>query len=469
MSWFSLRTLLRSVYFALAAALCLPATAAKPNIVYIMADDLGWKDPGFRGGRALTPNLDELAARATSMNQFYVQPYSTQTRAALLTGRYPMRYGLQTQSILPTSQFGLPAEERTLAQGLKEAGYRTAFIGKWLLGHAKPEFWPTKRGFDYFYGTLSGTVDYTLKKGAKNDWRRMEQSAKEEGYVTTLLGRDAAAWIDKQDAGAPFFVLLAFAAPNGTPSAPPVFLDRYAHEKDEARRNYLAAVSALDEAIGLVRAALDRKKLGDSTLIIFHSDNGGAMPTKFAKGDGDVKKGVADNDVLREGMGSLYEGAVRGFALANWPNTIPENTVSSDIIHVTDMYPTLLGLAGGKAEHAKALDGVDIWPVLRDKQLSARKDVLINVEDLRGALRRGEWKLVVHAALPSRVELFQLSADPEEAENRAERDPERVREMLATLNQYAYEMVPAKFLEELAKPHTTEVPVYWGHNPVRRQ
>ncbi len=440
-----------------------------PHIVYILADDLGAKDPAFRGGQALTPNLDKLAAGATSLNQFYVQPYSTQTRAALLTGRYPMRYGLQTQSILPSSQYGLPPEERTLGQALKEAGYRTAFIGKWQLGHSKPEYWPTKRGFDYFYGSLSGGIDYALKKNAKADWRRMEQLIREEGYITTLLGNDAAAWIEKQDPSKPFFLMLAFAAPQGNASAPKAYLDRYPAEKDEARRNYLAAVSALDDAVGNVLTSLEKKHSLENTLIVFHSDNGGAVPTKFATGDGDVKKPAADNDVLRDGMGSLYEGGVRTFALLRWPSKFGEKEASSDLVHVCDLFPTLVSLAGGKIEQTRPLDGVNIWPLLAERQLSPRKEVLINVEDLRGAIRVGEWKLIVHAALPSRVELFQLSSDPEEAENRAEQNTDRVKELLAALNKYAYDMAPSKYLEELYKPHTQELPVYWGYNPSRRQ
>jgi arylsulfatase A-like enzyme len=462
----------KAIHVAFALALGLAAVSApaadQPNIVYIMADDLGSKDPGFRGGEAQTPNLDKIAAGGTSLNQFYVQPYSTQTRAALLTGRYPMRYGLQTQSILPSSEFGLPTEERTLAQALKEAGYRTAFVGKWQLGHAKPEFWPTKRGFDYFYGTLSGDVDYTLNKRSKNDWRRMERPLRESGYVTTLLGNDAATWINKQKTDKPFFLLLAFAAPQGDPSAPKPYLDKYASEKDEARRNYLAAVSALDDAVGDVVAALEKKQLLDKTLIVFHSDNGGAVPTKLPTGDGDVKRAMANNDTLREGKGSLYEGGVHGFALVHWPNIIWEKSINTDMIHVTDMYPTLLGVAGGNLEQPKKLDGLSFWPVLTEKTLAPRKEVLINVEDLRGAIRVGEWKLIVHSALPSRVELFQLSADPEEAENRAEREPDRVKDMLTTLNNFAYEMTPSKYLEALAKPHKADIPIYWGSNPTRR-
>jgi hypothetical protein len=200
--------------FAAVAAL-LPGVAAiaadAPNIVVILADDLGWKDVGFNRGELRTPNLDRLAAGGATLSAFYAQPYSTQTRAALLTGRYPMRYGLQSGSIQSASQYGLPAEERTLAQALKERGYRTAFVGRWQLGHATPEYWPTRRGFDHFYGTLSGQVQAQLRKGGKVDWRRNDQVLKEEGYLTTLLAKEAIGLIDRH---APVPVHgLAFTAP----------------------------------------------------------------------------------------------------------------------------------------------------------------------------------------------------------------------------------------------------------------
>ena len=182
-------SLFMALCLALACALPLHA-ADKPNIVYLIADDLGNRDPGFQGGKFSTPNLDKLAAGGATLKSFYVQPFSSQTRAALLTGRYPMRYGLQTMSIVASSRFGLPTEERTLAQGLKDAGYRTAFIGKWQLGHARPEFWPTRRGFDYFYGTLSGEVqDQVRKSSSGSDWRRNDQVVKEDGVVTQLLAK----------------------------------------------------------------------------------------------------------------------------------------------------------------------------------------------------------------------------------------------------------------------------------------
>jgi arylsulfatase A-like enzyme len=145
-----------------------------------------------------------------------------------------------------------------------------------------------------------------------------------------------------------------------------------------------------------------------------------------------------------------------------------DKTVLSDMAHVVDMYATLLKLGGGKDQGDKKIDGLDLWPMLTEKQAGPRKEVLINVEDLRGAIRVGEWKLVVHAAMPSRIELFQLSNDPEEAENRVERESERLKEMMGKLNEYAYDMAPAKYLEELGKPHSAEIPTYWGHNPARK-
>jgi arylsulfatase A-like enzyme len=441
-------------------------TAQKPHILYILADDLGWQDVGFHGGKIQTPNLDKLAAGGAVLNAFYVQPFSSQTRAALMTGRYPMRYGLQTLSILPSSQFGLPADERTIAQALKEVGYRTAFIGKWQLGRSKPELWPTKRGFDYFYGALSAQDDYMIRKASKSDWRRGEHPVDEEGYVTALLAKDAVDLINKHDLGIPLFLLVSFTAPAAPYGAPKEFVDRYAAIKDDARRNYAAAVTALDEAVGQLTAALERKAMLDGTLVIFHSDNGGAVPTKFPTGDGDVNQVAADNGIYREGKGSVYEGGVRVVALASWPGKIQEKTVVTGLLHVTDMYATLLKLAGASLEQPKTPDGLDVWPTLARGQLSPRKEILLNVEALRGAIRVGEWKLVVRASLPSKLELFDVANDPEEADNQAGAYPERTKEMLARLNAYAYDMAPAKYLEDLTK--CGEVPMYWGDNPLRR-
>ena len=442
--------------------------ADRPNIVYILADDLGWDDVGFHGSAIQTPNLDRLAHGGAILNAFYVQPFSTQTRAALMTGRYPMRYGLQTATILPSSRFGLPVEERTLAQVLKEAGYTTAYIGKWQLGHSKPEFWPTNRGFDYFYGSLSGKADAVLDNTAAADWRRGIVPLKERGYVTALLGKDAVSVISKQDPARPLLLVLSFAAPASPHAAPKELLEKYRDIQDHARRRYAAAVTAVDDAVGSVMNALERNRMLDNTLVVFHSDNGGALPTRFPTGDADVQSFAADNGIFREGRGSLYEGGVRVVAMASWRGKIKAKTVVTDMLHVTDMYSTLVNLAGASVKHAEKVDGVDQWPALADGRRGARNEILLNVEEFRAALRVGEWKLVVHAALPRMVELFDISNDPEEAQNLADRNAERVSQMLVKLNDYAYEMVPAAYLEELASTKSGQTPIFWRYNPVRR-
>lgn len=449
----------------LLAVSCLPTStpaAGPPNIVYLLADDLGWKDAGFHGSTLRTPNLDRLAAGGAVLNAFYVQPLSTQTRAALLTGRYPMRYGLQTQGIVSTTRYGLPVEERTLAQALKEAGYRTAFLGTWQLGHSSREFWPTKRGFERFYGSLSGVAGAQVSRKARADWHRDEQALKEDGAVSALLAREAASLIDRQDAR-PLFMVVAFNAPANAQGMPKEWLDRYADIEDKERRAYAAGVSALDAAVGGIVAALDRRRLLDNTLIVFHTDNGGGVPTRLPTGETDGLSNAADNGPFREGRGSLYEGGVRGIALASWPGQIKPGTVVSDMLHVVDWYPTLLKLAGASAEQKRKPDGLDIWPVLAQRQRTPHQDLPLDVEDFRGAIRVGEWKLIVHTALPARIELFDISNDPEEAENRAEAYPDRVKDALARLNAYAYDMAPAKYLEDIPGLK----PLLLRHNPAR--
>jgi arylsulfatase A-like enzyme len=165
--------------------------AESPNIVHIVADDLGWKDVGFNGCMDIkTPNLDKLAAEGAKLSQFYVQPMCTPTRAALMTGRYPFRYGLQTAVIPSVSAYGLDTTEWLMPQCLKEAGYKTAIIGKWHLGHADTKYWPKQRGFDYQYGAMIGELDYfTHEEHGVLDWYRDNKPVREKGYTTLLIGK----------------------------------------------------------------------------------------------------------------------------------------------------------------------------------------------------------------------------------------------------------------------------------------
>jgi arylsulfatase A-like enzyme len=281
------------------------------NILYIVADDLGWKDVGFHGSDIKTPNLDALAAKGAKLEQFYAQPMCTPTRAAIITGRYPMRYGLQTAVIPQGHTYGLAVDEWLLPQALKDAGYQTAIIGKWHLGHADRKFWPLQRGFDYQDGPLIGEIDYfSHKVDGKVDWYRNNEVVEEEGYSTTLLGNDAVRLIQEHDPNLPLFLYLAFNAVHTPFQAPQNYLDQYKNIEDPSRRAYAASATAMDEQIGRVVAVLEQKKMLDNTLIFFQSDNGGTRDPLFAGAITDMSKVVlpADNGAYRDGKGSLYEG-----------------------------------------------------------------------------------------------------------------------------------------------------------------
>jgi len=207
----------------------------KPNIVYILSDDQGWKDVGYHGSDIKTPNIDKLAATGARLEQFYVQPMCTPTRAALLTGRYPIRYGLQTFVIPSSGTYGLATDEWLLPQALKEAGYKTAIIGKWHLGHVDKKYWPRQRGFDYQYGPLIGELDYfTHEQHGVVDWYRDNKLVKEKGYTTTLLGNDAVKFINESNTVTPFFLYLTFNAPH-TPYQAPARAARAARHAQRGR------------------------------------------------------------------------------------------------------------------------------------------------------------------------------------------------------------------------------------------
>src|SRR5499426_1797932 len=255
----------------------------KPNILFIVADDLGWKDVGFHGSDIKTQNLDKLAAGGAKLEEFYVQPMCTPTRAALMTGRYPFRYGLQTAVIPSVSAYGLDTTEWLMPQCLKDAGYKTAIIGKWHLGHADKKYWPRQRGFDYQYGAMIGELDYfTHDEHGVLDWFRDNKPVREKGYTTTLIGDDAVKFINAQDPGKPFYLYLTFNAPHTPYQAPQEYIDRYKNITEPTRRTYAAMVTCMDDEVGRVVAALDKKGLRDNTLILFHSDNGGTRNAMFA-------------------------------------------------------------------------------------------------------------------------------------------------------------------------------------------
>lgn len=432
------------------ALLLLPAPlfadAPKPHIVYFVADDLGWKDVGYHGGEIKTPNIDQLAETGVRLEQFYVQPVCSPTRSSLMTGRYPIRQGLQVGVIRPWADYGLPLEERTLAQALKEAGYYTSICGKWHLGLHERDYLPTQRGFDHQYGHYCGALDYfTHERDGGHDWHRNDKAVYDEGYTTTLLGNEAVGLIEHHIPETPLFLYVPFNAPHTPLQVPDEYLEPYQHIEDQKRQKFCGMVACVDEVIGQVVAALEAKGMRENTLILFHSDNGG--PTRLG----------ADNGPLRGGKGSLYEGGVRVPCVMNWPGHLESGEVKG-LMHAVDMYPTLITLAGGSIEQRLPLDGKDAWEMIAAGEASPREEILHNLTPGARALRLGDWKLVI---AQKNVELFNIAEDPYEKVNLAEQEPQRVKELQARLNELAAEAVPPRN-DDGAKPEDFTTPKIWG-------
>ena len=447
--------------FCLAWLVAMPAVAAgtsRPNVIVILADDLGNADLGYRGSDIMTPNIDTLAKEGVRLESFHGMPVCTPSRAALMTGRYPMRYGLQTLVIFPNHSYGLPTDERTLPQALKEAGYRTMMVGKWHLGHADRKYWPQNRGFDTFYGNLVGEVDYfTKSRGGLVDWQRDGKFFQEEGYYVTLIGDEAVKLIDRQKKNEPFFLYFASLSPHAPYQATKADEDRYASAiKDPTRRTYAAMITSLDDQVGRIVAALDKRGLRENTLIVFSSDNGGPRSAVIASGAhspeeraaGGVKQESlpASNGDLRGGKGSLYEGGVRTPTILNWPGRLKPRVVNEPL-HMVDIMPTVLALAGAKGSPDKPLDGKDIWATVTEGGPSPHDDILVNVEAFRGAIIKGKWKLVKIALLPGKTELFDLTADPGEKTDVAAQNPEVVRDLESRLIAYAKQQKPSEWMK----------------------
>jgi arylsulfatase A-like enzyme len=469
-----------SLAVSLIALVAVPSRAAdapRPNVLFIVADDMGFADVGFNGGKEIkTPHIDSIAAAGARFDAFYVQPLCSPTRASLMTGRYPMRYGLQTGVVRPWAEYGLPLEERMLPAALKEAGYATAIVGKWHLGHLTPDYLPTHRGFDTQYGHYNGAIDYfTHIRDGGLDWHRNDHALREEGYSTTLLAAEAARILKQHDGTKPLFLYVPFNAVHSPHQVPDKYKQPYA-SLPEPRRTYAGMLAAMDEGIGAILAALDEKKLRDNTLIVFTSDNGGAGPGR-----------VTDNTPLRAGKGTVYEGGVRVAACAAWAGQIPAGSTVKQPFHMVDFYPTLLNLAGASLEQKLPLDGKDAWATIAKGAPSPHEEILLNTSPSNGAIRVGDWKLVVNgakadnedgpetpatnanagrpkqrkqaAAAGDDVELFNVADDISEKHNLARENPEKVTDLRKRYDAFAAQAVPPK-----AKPKAPgfKSPAVWG-------
>jgi arylsulfatase A-like enzyme len=444
------------------AAIQARAADAPPNVVVLLADDLGRADCGFMGGTQIrTPHLDRLAGAGAKLDAHYVQPVCSPTRAGLLTGRYPMRHGLQVGVVRPWARYGLPLEERTLPQALQEAGYATGIVGKWHLGHFERAYLPTRRGFDFQYGHYNGAIDYfTHERDGGFDWHRDDAASRDEGYSTRLIGREAARFVAEHGGRRPFFLYVPFNAVHAPHQAPAETVAQYPDLKGD-RRLYAAMLAEMDAAVGEIVAAVEAAGVRSNTMFLFSSDNGGPAPGR-----------VTDNGPFRAGKGTLYEGGVRVAAFATWDGHIPAGATVPDPIHVVDWYPTLLKLAGAPAAQPLAVDGVDVGPTLTAGRRLPERTILLNAAPAAGAVRRGDWKLVVRrgredpddgdataAAGRETVELYHLGEDPSETQDRAAREPAVVRELRAALDAFAAQAVPPR---ARPKPPGFVAPRVWG-------
>ena len=417
-------TIFNAVFLALISIGQAAESPAKPNILIIVADDLGYADVGFHGCKDVpTPNLDALAASGVRFTNGYVSgPYCSPTRAGLLTGRYQQRFGHEFNPSEPAD--GLPLGEATLADRLKTAGYATGLIGKWHLGEL-PAMAPPKRGFDEFFGFLSGGHSYFTS----GQILRGSEEVKEMDYTTDAFGREAVAFIEKHTAH-PWFLYLAFNAVHTPMHATEDRLAKFANITNGQRRTYDAMLLAMDEAIGVVR-----KKLGDSgmdknTLVCFISDNGG--PTM--KG---VTINGCRNEPLRGSKRTTLEGGIRVPFVVSWKDKIKPAVYDQPVIQL-DLHSTALALAGVQQKPEWKLDGVNLLPFLTGEKSGAPHDALYWRLGKQMALRMGDWKLVRYdnhvdlgTAGVSSAKLYNLANDIGEMNDLAAAQPEKVKDMQA--------------------------------------
>lgn len=407
----------------------------KPNIVVIMADDLGTGDVGWHGGPYKTPHLDRLAKESVRLEQHYSLPVCSPTRSSLLSGRFNSRFGCTN----PTNARVFPFDTVTLASALKSVGYETALVGKWHLG-SKSEWGPQKYGFDHSYGSLAGGVtsySHVYKMGEfATTWHRDGKLIEETGHVTDLLTRDAIAFLETKRSG-PFFLYVPYTAVHLPIDEPKEWLDLYAKEPDLAVRQYGACVSHLDNGVGKILAALTRLGLRENTIVLFISDNGGSIgtqnnDTKYA-GTHPTFKIPARNDPFRAGKGTVYEGGIRTPGLISWPGRLKARAENAPI-HVADWFPTFAGLAGYRPEKDLKWDGLDRWPILTGAtQAQPRVLYWLGPGGNSLALRQGDLVLIRQKGKPD--QLYDLATDPSQKEDLAMKRPEEVKKLVVVLEE----------------------------------
>lgn len=424
------------------------APRPKPNIVILLADDLGYGELGCQGNPEIpTPHIDSIARAGVRFTNGYVSaPYCCPSRAGLLTGRYQTRFGHERnatgkQNLLP--HVGLPLSETTLAARLRTAGYRSAVIGKWHLG-ATEKFHPLNRGFDEFYGFLHeghfyvpppypGVASHLRPKeppyDADNPLLRNRTVIEEPQYLTSALAREAVAFIDRNKQS-PFFIYVPFNSVHSPMQATDEDMKRFARIADPHRRVFAAMLASLDDAVGRILAKLKAEKLDQNTLVIFLSDNGGP-----------VQELTSSNAPLRGQKGQLYEGGIRIPFAMRWPGRIRSNVTCNDPVHSCDLVPTALAAAGLPAEDPGKTDGINLLPL---SGLRPARTLYWRYSNAK-ALRQGDWKIVQQIGPRDGEkpwELYNLTRDISETNDLAAADPARVKAMSDAWDALDRQMVP---------------------------
>jgi len=467
------------------------ATAAQPNVIVILADDLGWNDVGFHGGDIDTPSLDRLAAEGMQLDRFYTTPICSPTRAALMTGRNPMRLGVAYATIMPWYTNGIHPDEEFLPQSFLAAGYQTAMVGKWHLGHAQQTYHPNERGFEHFYGHLHTEVGYfpPFENQGGIDFQRNGQTIDDQGYETFLLGNEVSRYIRDRDRARPFFIYMPFLAPHTPLEAPPELLEKYADINTDlaparseqtdstrqiskllmqpsARPAYAAVVDAMDQAIGGVLQTLDEEGLREDTLVLFFSDNGGAA----------YSVGGADNAPLRGGKGDTFEGGIRVVSVIRWPGRVPAGETMDQIMTVMDVFPTLAEAVDVEVQEGFPLDGRSLWPAIEHGAAAPRDDYVFFASEtpiyghFNLTLFNDEWKLVQEIdqdQLTTTVtnHLFRISDDPNEYNNLASAHPDVVQELAERVQSWRALYPISGTRSQLVPPPGWRAPIDWATYP----
>lgn len=421
---------------------------ARPNFLFIMADDLGWADVDYHGGRTPTPRLNALRQQSLELTQHYSYPVCSPTRSALLSGRYASRFGVTN----PQNPRAYPWKTTTLPVALKSVGYRTALCGKWHLG-SDPDWGPQKFGFDHSYGSLAGGVgpyDHRYKKGEfTRTWHRNGVLLEEPGHVPDLITDEAIKWLN-QSSREPFFLYVPYTAVHIPIREPADYVNAIDKSiTDSSEREYAASIAHLDASVGRLLDALEKTGQADHTIVVFTSDNGGIATAKnndtsYPEDGYAVGTSHGNNKPLRNQKGSVYEGGTRTGALVRWPARLKPGKCEA-LTHVSDWMPTFCKLAGYQSTSSLNWDGRDLSTLFNDGKWSDERSIyMVGPGSRSTSFRHGDWKLVVQSPSAGdsaggieRLELFNIALDPTEAKDLASQETARANELRTQMRQVA--------------------------------